>query len=112
MRADHMDSDPAFGRDDAAIEQAALFAVADRNIQILIMFYRKARKYRVAVMPFRINRIATVGVIAPHGIGKKFIVGRIRPVFDMQRMNFVRTHHLLQANNVGADATHRFAQLG
>ncbi|SVN00678.1 Uncharacterised protein [Klebsiella pneumoniae] len=73
------------------------------------MFNGKAGKYRIAVMSFRINGVAAVCVIAPHGIGEKLIVGGIRPVFDMQRMNFVRPHHLLQANNVGADAAHRFA---
>ena len=73
------------------------------------MFNGKAGEDRVAVMPFRVNGVAAVGVIAPHGIGQKLIVGGIRPVFDMQRMNFVRPHHLLQANNVGADAAHRFA---
>jgi hypothetical protein len=29
----------------------------------------------------------------------------------MQRMHFVRAHHLLQADNIRADGAHRVAQL-
>ncbi|EHD05128.1 hypothetical protein LTSEWAN_1386, partial [Salmonella enterica subsp. enterica serovar Wandsworth str. A4-580] len=29
-------------------------------------------------------------------------MGSVRPVFDMQRMHFVRAHHFLQTDDIGA----------
>ncbi|ESA88791.1 hypothetical protein HMPREF1620_03915 [Escherichia coli 909945-2] len=97
-------------RHNAAVEHAALFRTIDRNIAILIMFNGITRQYGVAVMPFRVYGIATVGKIAPHSVGEKLVVRGIGPVFHMQRMNFVRAHHFLQANNIGADGTHGIAK--
>ena len=107
-----MNSYPALRRHDAAVQQAALLPVADRDIAIFVVFNGKARQYGVAVVAFRINRIAPVGVVAPHGVGEKFIMGRIRPVFDVQRMYLMSAHHLLQANNIRANAAHGVAQFG
>lgn len=39
-------------------------------------------------------------------------MGRIRPVFDVQRMYLMSAHHLLQANNIRANAAHGVAQFG
>jgi endonuclease/exonuclease/phosphatase family metal-dependent hydrolase len=36
-------------------------------VRIFIVFNGKARQYGIAVMAFRIDRVAPVGVIAPHG---------------------------------------------
>jgi hypothetical protein len=41
----------------------------------------------------RLDRVAPIGVVAPHGVGKKFVMGLIWPVFDMQRVNFPEGHH-------------------
>ncbi|MNP39567.1 hypothetical protein D3C76_1331490 [compost metagenome] len=76
------------------------------------MFDGKTRQNGIAVMTFWIDRVAPVGIIAPHGIGQKFIVRGIRPVLDVQRVNIVRAHHFLQAHNVRADGAYRVAQLG
>ncbi len=109
MNADNMDRHAAFWRHDAAVQQTAFLTVADRDIAIFIVFNGKARQYGIAVVAFRIDRVAPVGVIAPHGVGEKFIMGGIWPVLDVQRVNFVSAHHFLQANNVSADAAHGVA---
>ncbi|SAJ33881.1 Uncharacterised protein [Enterobacter cloacae] len=75
------------------------------------MLDRKTRQHRVTVMPLRVDRIAPVGVIAPHGIRQKFVMGRVGPVFEMHRVHFVRAHDLLEADNIGADGAYRVAQL-
>ncbi len=111
MYAHDVDRAVEHGRRNAAIEHAAFFATADRDVAIFIMFNGIARKNRVTVMAFRIDRIAAIGEITPHGVGQKFIVGSVRPVFDMQRMYFMRAHHFLQTDDIGADRSDGVAQL-
>ncbi|ABX21991.1 hypothetical protein SARI_02114 [Salmonella enterica subsp. arizonae serovar 62:z4,z23:-] len=110
MHAHDVDRVVEHGRRNAAIEHAALFAAADRDVAIFIMFNGVARKHCVAVMAFRIDRIAAIGEIAPHGVGQKFIMGGVRPVFDMQRMHLMRAHHFLQTDDIGADRSDGIAQ--
>ncbi|MNO04596.1 hypothetical protein D3C81_2256870 [compost metagenome] len=76
------------------------------------MFDGKTRQHRVAVVPFRVDRVAAIGIVAPHGISQKFVVGGVRPVLDVQWMNIVRAHHFLQADDIRADGTYRVTQLG
>ena len=97
-------------RHDTTIEQAAFFTAVHGHIAVLIVFDRKTGKHGVTVVAFRVDSITPVGVIAPHSISKKFVVGGIRPVLHMQRMNLMRAHHFLQANNIGADGAHRVAK--
>ncbi|SSW86575.1 Uncharacterised protein [Klebsiella pneumoniae] len=111
MNAADVDGQLKVGRGNAAVEQAAFFALPDGNVAVFIMFNGITRQHRVAVMTFRIDRVAAVGVIAPHGVGQKFIVRRVGPVLKVKRMYFVCAHHLLQADNIRADGAHRVAQL-
>ena len=112
MDANDVNRNAALRRYDAAVQQAAFLPIADRDIAIFIVFNREARQHGIPVVTFRIDRVAPIGVVAPHGVGKKFVMGLIWPVFDMQRVNFVSAHHFLQANYVSADAANGFAQLG
>ncbi len=71
----------------------------------------KARQHGVAVVAFRINRIAPVGVVAPW-CRREIHNGSYPASFDVQRMYLMSAHHLLQANNIRANAAHGVAQFG
>lgn len=63
-------------------------------------------------MTFRVDRVAPVGEVAPHGVSKKLVMGGIRPAFHMQRMHIMCARHFLQADDIGTDGAYRVAQLG
>ena len=70
MYAHHMNRFSGHRRHNAAVEHAALFRTIDRNIAILIMFNGITRQYGVAVMPFRVYGIATVGKSHGKSVGQ------------------------------------------
>ncbi len=76
------------------------------------MFQWDSEKNRVTVVAFRIDRIAAIGEITPHGVGQKFIVGSVRPVFRYAAdVLHARPSLYLQTNDIGADRSRRRAQL-
>ena len=58
VNAADMDRQIKIGRRNATVKQPAFFTLPDGNVAVFVMFNGVAGQHRVAVMPFRIDRVA------------------------------------------------------
>src|SRR5690625_3834667 len=112
MNAYGMDSGyPGYGVK-STVQQTALFRAVHRNIDILIGNNWKLTQKCIAVMPLRVNRIAAVGVAAPHLVSEVFVMGSFGPPAGVTKGEcLMGTENFLQKNHVGTYGAHGLSKL-
>src|SRR5690606_39724932 len=65
-------------------------------VEVLVTQDRKLRQQRVAVMPMRVDGIATVGELRPHAVGEELVLWRLRPVVHPRGVARVGAQHFLE----------------
>src|SRR5690625_2842163 len=89
-----------------------LFRAVHRNIDILIGNNWKLTQKCIAVMPLRVNRIAAVGVAAPHLVSEVFVMGSFGPPAGVTKGEcLMGTENFLQKNHVGTYGAHGLSKL-
>ena len=111
VHADRVQRHRAAGNLDHAMQQSAGLMALHRDIAIVLAGDRKSRQQRIAVMAFRIDRVAAVGVLRPDRVGEEFVLGFGWPVEMAAGVAGVRAQHFLQEHQVRRCGADRVAQL-
>src|SRR5690606_30125662 len=93
------------------MQQTSGFLLSHGHIDIIVGGNRELGKYGVAVMPVRINGVASISEFRPDGIGKKFILTGGRPFGQTACMTVMSAEHLLQEDDIGLRGPNGFAEL-
>ena len=93
------------------MQQAAPLVAVERGVVVGVVADREARQHRVAVVAVRVDRVAPVGVVAPHRVGQVFVLRRSGQSAIALGVVRVRADHLLQEDDVGSHRAHGLAQL-
>ena len=109
VHADHVDVDAGRGLQ-GTVQQAALLGAGDGDVVVAVVRDRKLGEHRVAVMALGVDRIATVGMLLPDGIGKELILWLRRPAGVPGLMPAVFAQDLLQTDHIGTEGADRLAQ--
>ncbi|MNF94499.1 hypothetical protein D3C84_772110 [compost metagenome] len=93
-----------------AMQQPATFGAGDGYIQIAVMTDRVAGQQGIAVMTIGVDRVASVGKVAPHAVGEKLVLRGRWPVVVARRVAIMLAQHLLQEHKVGGGTAHCLTQ--
>jgi hypothetical protein len=95
---------------DGAVKKAALLEATGRGVDLLGMQDGEFRQDGIAMMAVGVERISPMGRIAPHRIGKVFVLRAKGPMMISFGPGGARTNHLLQEDDIGVNRADRFAE--
>ncbi|MNK95533.1 hypothetical protein D3C87_1157720 [compost metagenome] len=93
-----------------AVQQATAFRAGNGNIQVSILADRIFRQQGIAMVTVGIDGIAPIGEVAPHAVGKEFILRGLWPIVVAGGVAVVLADDFLQEHQVCRRTAHRFTQ--
>lgn len=95
-----------------AVQQAAAFRAGNGDIQVSVFADRVFRQQGIAMVTVGIDGVASIGEVAPHAVGKEFVLRGLWPIVVAGGVAVVLADHFLQKHQVRRRTAHGFTQLG
>ena len=99
------------GNTDFAMKQATTFKTVCGNIFIVPTRNGITAQNRIAVMPFIVYRIFSIGKIGPDRVSQKLMLRPVRPIIETGGVPSMLADHFLQKDNIGTKSPQIIAQL-